>query len=129
MVPRPVSQQALETAFLQWATRDINLCGEIKFAGNLYHVDPTLAGKNQTIRFDPFDLSTVLVWKEGRILARASSEQLIHRQRPGKPRPPHQRGSEAAQRYLDSLDEAHRQRLQRERNQIPYRSPEEDENQ
>lgn len=124
VAPRPVSWEALELAFLQWVLRDISPCGEIKFAGNLYFVDPSLVAKNQVIRYDPFDLARIYVWRDGRVAATATAERLIHQQRPGKPRPSHQRGAQTAQRYLDSLERAHHERLARERNQTPYPSEE-----
>lgn len=124
VAPRPVTMDMLEFVFLQWTTRDITDCGEIKFGGNLYQVDPSLAGKNRVIRYDPFDLTRIFVWVDGRVAGTATADRLIHRQRAGKPRPAHTRGSEAAQRFLDSLESAHRDRLARERNQTPYRARE-----
>lgn len=121
--PRLVTLDILERAFLQWDARQINKLGEIKFGGNVYRVDPTLARDRAVIRYDPYDLSRIYVWEKGHILATATPKELIHARRPGKPLPTHAKGSQAARRYLESLVEAHEQRLARELNLIEYRKP------
>lgn len=51
----------------------------------------------------------------------ATTRELIHPRRPGKPLPARAQGSQAARRYLESLVEAHEERLARELNLIEYR--------
>ena len=59
-----------------------------------------------------------VLWKDGRRLADATSENLVQRSLPRKARPDEQKQSEAAMRYLDSFEEAHQERLEREINLI-----------
>ncbi|MCE7875167.1 hypothetical protein DYH09_33040 [bacterium CPR1] len=119
--PRLVTQDLLDRAFLQWDVRQVTKLGEIKFSGNVYRVDPTLAREKGVIRYDPYDLSRVFLWEKGQILATATTRELIHPRRPGKPLPARAQGSQAARRYLESLVEAHEERLARELNLIEYR--------
>jgi transposase InsO family protein len=114
---RPVaSTQHLESAFWQWDTRTVSSIGEIKFGGNTYRVDSSFAKQKVVIRYDPFDLSRLYIWRDGRRVATATTERLIHERRRGKPTPQRTRGSAAAQAYLEKLVQAHDDRLDRECN-------------
>ena len=121
-VLRPVTLEQLEEAFWQWDKRKVSVTGEIKFAGNVYRVDATRFQGHQVLRFDPFDLSCIHLWRDGQRVATATCERLVHQHRRGTPPPRKTRNSDAAQRYLDDLVEAHHQRLELERNQIDYRN-------
>jgi hypothetical protein len=44
--PRLVLTETLEKSFWQWTTRCISSTGELKFAGNVYRVDPPSQGAN-----------------------------------------------------------------------------------
>lgn len=115
-----------EEAFWQWETRAISALGEIKFMGNVYHVDSSLATKKAVIRYDPNDLSRIYLWKDGRKVATASAHELIHQYRRGRPMPGHARSSKAALNYLNQLEQSHRQRLARELNLTEYHDKLED---
>lgn len=118
---RPVlSAEQLEQAFWQWTTRSVSSHGEIKFEGNLYRVDPSFSGQKVVVRYDPYDLSSVYLWKEGRRLTTATSERLKRRKRQGRSTPKRERNSTAAQRYLENLVNAHDERLSRELNLTSY---------
>jgi transposase InsO family protein len=124
---RPVLPELLEQAFWQWAVRDISPTGELKFAGNRYRVDPSFAGRRKmVIRYDPADMSKVHLWQDGRRVATAAAHELLHRSKPGRPAAPRGR-SEAARRYLEGLQQAHKERMARELNLTRYQEEKEDE--
>lgn len=114
---RPVrSAVHLEQAFWQWTTRVVSSHGEIKFEGNLYRVDPSFSTQKVVVRYDPYDLSRIHLWRDGHRVASATTESLLHGRRRGRPTPKRTRGSQAAERYLENLVEAHDDRLARECN-------------
>jgi putative transposase len=115
---RPVTYELLEEAFLQWDTRKVSPQGKITFAGQTYCVDPSLAHQPVIVRYDPFDIRRIFIWKDGRKLAEAGPETLLHRSKPRKPKPEESQRSEAAERYLKSLEQSHQERLEREMNLI-----------
>lgn len=121
-IPRMLSPEKLYEAFLQWDTRTISSAAEIKFEGNRYYVDPSLANrKNVVIRYDPYDLSCIHIWERGKKIATATTNQLITRQRLRKGDPLfRKKTSETARRYLQNLEEAHQNKLARELNLIRY---------
>lgn len=114
----PVSREALEEAFLQWAVRRVSPQGIVEFAGQQYFVDPSLAGLQVIVRYNPYDLGRVFLWKDGRKLCEASPETLINKTivRPAKPGS--KTHSQASERYLQSLEQAQLRKLQQEVNLI-----------
>ena len=119
---RPVAADVLEQAFWQWTTRAVSPTGEIKLFGNVYRADLSFAGRPKiVIRYDPFDMARVFLWENGRKLAVATPERLVHVTRPGRPVPGRCQQSDAARKYLDSLERAHRARLDQELNRTHYR--------
>src|SRR5690606_19247101 len=79
-VLRPASPEMLEQAFLQWATRQVTVQGEIRFEGNVYSVGLEHAGQARAVvRFDPNDLRRLFLWKDGRVVAVARAVNLLHR--------------------------------------------------
>jgi transposase InsO family protein len=114
---RPVpSIELLEQAFWQWTTRVVSSHGEIKFEGNIYRVDPSFSGQKVVVRYDPYNLALIHLWRDGRRVTSATTEDLLHRRRPGRSVPKPTRGSQAAERYLEGLVEAHDEKLARECN-------------
>lgn len=127
---RPVlSTQHLDAAFWQWDTRTVSSHGEIKFEGNIYRVDSSFAKQKVVIRYDPFDLLRIYIWRDGRRAATATTERLIHDRRRGRSTPERTRGSTAAQAYLENLVQAHDDRLARECNLTSFPNPDEESNQ
>ena len=122
---RPVTLELLNEAFLQWDTRTISSQGKIEFAGQDYFVDPSLANQKVIIRYDPYDLSRIIVWRDGHKLTTATPETLLFRSLPRKKKVVEKKRSKLAQDYLDSIERAHQERLEREMNMIEM--PEEDE--
>lgn len=125
-VLRPASPEMLELAFLQWATRQISVQGQIRFEGNVYSVGLEHAGQAKAvIRFDPNDLHRLYLWKGGRVVAVARAVDLLHRVSRRK-RTGGEQKSEAARNYLRRLEQAHLERLAREENLTRYREDEEE---
>ena len=119
---RPVSAETLEEAFWQWTTRAVSPTGEIKLFGNVYRADLSFAGRPKVvIRYDPFDMARVFLWENGRKLAVATPERLVHVTRPGRPAASKCQQSDAARRYFEDLERAHRARLDQELNRTHYR--------
>lgn len=56
----------LAEAFLWREDRRADKTGQVSLQGNRYEVDPRLAGRRVQLRYDPFDLSTIQVWHDGR---------------------------------------------------------------
>ena len=78
----------------------------------MYRVDLSFAGRAKVVlRYDPFDMSRIILWENGRKVAVATPERLVCVTRPGRPAPTRCQQSEAARRYLDELERAHRARL------------------
>jgi transposase InsO family protein len=64
--PRFLSAAELEAAFLWEATRTVAArTATIKFQGNVYETAPELAGQQVTIRYSPFDLTQIEVFRRG----------------------------------------------------------------
>ena len=116
---RSVSLQTLEEAFWQWDIRTVSAQGRIDFSGNRYYADLSLANQRVVIRFDPFDLSRLILWQDGRKLSEATPEELRYHARPKKKKPKSGTSpSEASERYLESLEKAQLKRLEQELNLI-----------
>jgi putative transposase len=112
----PVLREMLEEAFLLWAKRKVTGQGIVSFAGQEYHVDPSLSGQNVLVRFNPFDLSRIWLWRDGAKLCYATPETLLHPRLERRPKKGEVASSSAALRYLESLDKAHARRLELELN-------------
>ena len=66
----------LRQAFLWREKRTVTRTATISLQGNRYSVDPLLAGQQVELRFDPFELSELEVWHNGRFLAQAQVVKL-----------------------------------------------------
>jgi transposase InsO family protein len=73
---RQADAAQLRQAFLWREKRTVSRTATIALQGNRYSVDPLLAGQSVELRFDPFDLSEVEVWHQGRFLAQAQVQKL-----------------------------------------------------
>lgn len=120
---RPASRELLEEAFLQWALRKVSSQGVVGFAGQSYHADPSLAGLQVIVRYNPFDLSRIVLWRDGRRLGVATPETLLRPTlaRPRKPKKTEQ--SDPSLRYLESLERAQQRNLKTELNLIQLEEP------
>jgi transposase InsO family protein len=68
---RPADHDQLIQAFRWRETRKVRKDGRIELQGNAYQVDPAFIGRTLELRFDPFDLSTLELWFDGRCLGNA----------------------------------------------------------
>ena len=118
---RPVpNADFLEQAFWQWSTRTVSGHGEIKFQSNIYRVDPSFSRRKVVVRYDPFDLSRLYIWQEGRRVATATPERLKRDRCAGRPMAPRTQDSDAARAYLEGLAKTHDQNRERELNLTSY---------
>jgi transposase InsO family protein len=85
-LPDPVR---LSQVFLWLEDRKVDKTGQVPFQGNRYEVDPRLAGRKVQLRYDPFDLSIIQVWYDGRRFDDARPYDLV-RQHDQRVRPPAQ---------------------------------------
>jgi transposase InsO family protein len=112
----PVARERLEEAFLQWCKRKVTVQGLVAFAGQSYHVDPSLAGKEVLVRYNPFDLSRIWLWQDGHKLCHATAETLLQPILERRPKKAESAPSSASLRYLLALEAAHRRKLDLELN-------------
>ena len=125
---RTVTLELLEEAFWQWDVRKVSPQGRIEFEGNLYFVDLSLANRKVVVRFDPYDLSRLIIWQDGRKLAEATPHELRHASRPKKSTNTQKKTrSEFAEQYLEALEKSQLERLNQELNLIQLPEGEEDE--
>jgi putative transposase len=61
---RSMTAEELQQLFLWEETRSVRKTSVIEVEGNVYSVDESLKGKKIQIRYNPFDLSTIQVWKD-----------------------------------------------------------------
>jgi transposase InsO family protein len=73
---RPADPVDVARAFLWRATRKVSGNGFISLLGNSYSVDPAWSGQKLELRFDPFDLSRIDVYRDARPVARAQVRKL-----------------------------------------------------
>jgi putative transposase len=80
----------LHQAFLWSENRAVTKTATVSLHGNLYEVDPALAGRRVELVFDPFDLTTIEVRYQGRAVGQAVPRRI------GRHAHPHARPDEAA---------------------------------
>lgn len=114
----PVPRELIEEAFLQWDVRRVTSQGIVDFAGQKYYVDPSLAGMQLIIRFDPYNLERIYLWQDGRKLCEASPETLINKTLVRQAKPTSNAHSDASERFLQSLERAQLRKRQQEVNLI-----------
>lgn len=127
---RHPSEAQLKRIFWIWARRVVSATSLVKLHNNTYAVDPALAGQTVLVRHDPFDLKVIQVWSNhprhpelhGEFTAQAP---LVSPQAPRPAAPPkdHAQHSEAAQRYLDRLEQEYQSHLHQQFGLLDYRVP------
>jgi transposase InsO family protein len=115
---RSVTLQALEESFWQWEVRKVSVQGRIEFYKGHYYVDASFSGQTVIVRYDPFDLSRIVIWRDGRPLTEATATKLTYLRKPRRLTPSPRKSSDASERFLDSLEQAQLERIQRELNLI-----------
>jgi putative transposase len=61
---RHLSAEELQPLFLWEEDRTVRKTSVIELEGNLYDVDSALRGKKVQVRYNPFDLSSIQIWKD-----------------------------------------------------------------
>ncbi len=74
--PAPTPAQLLAEAFRWGEWRTVTKTATVSLHGNLYEVDPALAGARVELVFDPFDLTDITVHRHGRAAGPAVPHQI-----------------------------------------------------
>lgn len=119
---RSMPPHELVDVFLLEETRKVDKTGCISLLGQLYEVESSLAGERIQVRFDPYDLSEVQIWKDTQRLENARILKL---------RDPKQRASSQAEpalvspkpqptglNYVELLYEEHRRQMRETQGQV-----------
>jgi putative transposase len=109
---RLVDPQVLKQAFLWTHTAKADKTACISVQGNTYEVEPILARQQIELRYDPFDLSEIQVWLEGKRYADATPLKLRrHTDKRVAPPPEPEAPSGPPSSFLDTLVKETRTRL------------------
>jgi putative transposase len=81
-LPEPV---LLREAFRWSAVRLVRNTATVSLEGNVYSVDPFLAGRKAELVFDPFDLADITVYRAGRKVGRAVPQVIGRHAHPKAP--------------------------------------------
>ena len=116
--PPVVSELALSEAFRWSEARSVSRTGTVSMHGNIYEVDPGLAGRRVELVFDPFELAEIEVRVDGRHAGLAvplNIKRHVHprAQPPAEPSPP---------TGIDYLGLIRQRREQELRKRIDYRN-------
>ena len=85
---RPVGPTTLRQAFLHRDQRKVTKTATISFQGNRYRTPDYLRGQSIELRYDPFDLSHLELWRQDTFLEMAQPDQLANPTHPDlKPDP------------------------------------------
>ena len=109
-LPAPAT---LAEAFLWEERRTVTKTCTVSLHGNLYQVDPALAGRRVELVFDPFDLATIEVRLQGKPLGLAIPHRIGRHSHPkARPETPATTAPEPTGiDYLHLVDTTHHQRL------------------
>jgi len=120
----PVDAVKVARAFLWRFNRMVSAAGFISLLGNSYSVDPVWAGRRIELRCDPFDLTRLEVYRDGRPIGTATVRQVkkgsvldLVPATPPSPSP-----GPTGIKFLDALRDEHRRHLAAEIGEIPFRS-------
>ena len=119
---RFATAEELRDAFLWEEDRKVDQTGCFKLSGKVYDAGPAWAGQRVEIRFDPFDLTEVEVWQNGRRVGLAGELDLTaQREKLGADSPAGASPEVKGSRYLEVLAEKEKQRRLRRLGAISYR--------
>lgn len=109
----------LYEAFCWHKERTVSKTAQVSLEGNRYDVDPHLAGRKVTLRFDPFDLSRIEVLFRKESFGFAVPSQLKRYAHPAVTETAEPQTTPTGIDYLKLLVAEHERSLE---NQIPYRN-------
>lgn len=110
----------LDTVFLWREDRTVSKVHTLTVAGNLYDVAPELATQVVEVRFNPFDLSRILIYKDGVFQMRARPASLPQPVHPKVPKPPPRTPKPLSMSYLDTLVAQYEEHLKREFGRLKF---------
>lgn len=101
---RLVDPQVLKQAFLWSYAAKVDKTACISVQGNTYEVEPGLARQQVELRYDPFDMSEIQVWLDGKRYANATPLKLRrHTDKRVAPPPESEQPSGSPSSFLDAL--------------------------
>jgi transposase InsO family protein len=109
-------------AFLWEESRRVDKAGCVKLIGKFYEVGVKLIGKTVDIRYDPFDLALVEVWRNGQMKGTASPLVIPEYNDNTADEAPEISPSPNGSRLLKVLDEKSKNRLKQRFGAISFRS-------
>jgi transposase InsO family protein len=121
---RSADPEQLRKAFLWREIRKVRRDGRIELQGNTYQVPAHLSGQKIELRFDPFDLSNLELWFDGKNLGKATVTQqgrekhiAVERLVTQAPKPEQ---ATPSMNYLALLRAEHQQNLRKEAGQLQF---------
>ncbi len=115
---RFATTEELREAFLWEADRKVDKTGCFKLEGRTYDAGPALAGKSVEIRYDPFALDEVEIWREGK-KERTAKELVLNAPRQTPPVRP--AATPPGSRYLGVLEQKAKERRKNKLGAISFR--------
>lgn len=118
---RRIDPVALREAFLWEEERTVDKTGCFSLYGNTYEVDSGLSRQRVLLRYDPYDLSQIQVWHEGKRNSDAVPVQLRrHRHKGVDPVEPPVAPAAAGLNYLTLAKQQHAAKKEAELGQMSY---------
>lgn len=119
---RLVDPLRLHEAFLWTAQARVDATGVVHLQGQLFEVETALIGQSVSLRYNPFDLSEVQVWHEGRRYADARPLEL-RRHTPKSQAPVEEAGQlSTGLNYLSLLERAWQEERRRRLGSLSFQS-------
>lgn len=98
-----MTAEELQQLFLWEGTRTVRKTSVIEVEGNVYSVDESLKGKKIQVRYNPFDLSVIQVWKDEERYDDAAPAELRSQKHSKLPVDPEETKPALVSDYLDRL--------------------------
>lgn len=100
---RHLSSTELQALFLWEETRTVRKTSIIELEGNVYDVDVSLRGKKIQVRYNPFDLSCIQVWKDDQRYPDAKPAKLRKQKHSKLPKEHAEQSPAIVSNYLEQL--------------------------
>jgi putative transposase len=100
---RHLSAEQLQEIFLWEEERTVRKTSVVEIEGNFYDVDSALRGKKVQVRYNPFDLSLIQIWKDGQRYADAKPAELRSQRHSKLPDEPDDARPTVISNYLERL--------------------------
>jgi putative transposase len=100
---RHLSAEQLQEIFLWEEERTVRKTSVVEIEGNFYDVDSALRGKKIQVRYNPFDLSLIQIWKDDQRYADAKPAELRSQRHSKLPNEPDDTQPTIISNYLERL--------------------------